>query len=54
MIVKWILVAWWTLGALIIIASAGEPRKPVTPKEAAIMSSIITAQIVLVIFFWRS
>jgi len=37
----WFLVAWWTLGALLIVCQVGKPRDPLTPRQAAISVGVL-------------
>jgi hypothetical protein len=51
-IVKWFIVFWLALGALLTIGQIGKPRKPLQPSVAVISSLITAGLIMLVIVFW--
>ena len=45
----WFLVAWFLLGAVMVVANVGKPRKPTTPDIAAIIV-VIDALLIAGIF----
>jgi hypothetical protein len=53
-IVKWLIVAWLAIGALLTIGSIGKPRKPIEPSTAVIGAVLTTGIIVAVIAYWPS
>lgn len=54
MILKYFIVFWFALGAIITVAKVGQVRKPTTPAEAAIGCVITIALIAAVLVWWPS
>lgn len=50
----WFLAGWFLLGAVLVVASVGQPREPIT-RESAAFSVVICALLILGLFaFGRS
>jgi hypothetical protein len=47
----WLLVAYWSLNAVSVVALVGKPRKPIEPSTAAI-SVIIFGLLIASLFIW--
>lgn len=46
---KWALVAWFTLGTIVSVASVGKPRKPLTAEAVAWSLPVTLGIIALVV-----
>lgn len=53
-VVKWIMVAWFTVAALSVIATIGRPKKPTTPGAAAVTALLITLEIIAILAYWET
>jgi len=53
-ILKYFLVVWFLIGAVMTVASVGKPRTPTTPLSAAVTVVITLALVGAVILWWPS
>lgn len=51
--VKWLMVAWLTLGALLTITVIGKPRKPITSGMAVAIVITMALEIVAILAYWQ-
>lgn len=51
-VVKWVLVGWLAMAALLVVGAVGKPRKPLTSGTAAVAVLLNALEIVAIIAYW--
>ena len=50
--IKWTLVGWCALAAIVVVTQVGKPRKPITGGSAAITVVFCALEIAAILAFW--
>jgi hypothetical protein len=50
--IKWVIVGWTALAAIVVITQVGKPRKPLTGGTAAFSVIFCALEIAAIIAFW--
>jgi uncharacterized paraquat-inducible protein A len=53
-VAKWTLIALFVIGAILTIAKTGQPRKAITPGDAATIAIIDAVIILAIVTFWNT
>lgn len=53
-VAKWLIVGVLSLGALLVVASVGKPRRVLTSGQAAVAVAANAVYVTLIVLYWRN